>query len=85
MGEEWTRTIQKSKGKKKDKRAHGAESDHIQTEWVLCSEEWRDIVITYVLQLNIIPIEDNYAEISLEEIKKAYKQYKRREQMKRAK
>ena len=32
-------------------------------ERVLCSEDWRDIVITYVPQLNNIPIEDNYAEI----------------------
>ena len=85
MEEEWMRTIQKSKGKKKDKRAHEAESGHTQTEWLLCSEDWRDIVITYVPQLNLIPIEDNYAEISQTEIKKVYKQYKRRARMKRAK
>ena len=42
------------------------------TGWVLCSDDWRDIVIMYVPQLNTIPIEDNYAEISQEEIKKLY-------------
>ena len=75
----------KSKGKKRDKRDHEAESEHIQIEWVLCSEDWGDIVITYVPQLNNIPVEDNYVEISHKEIKKAYKQYKRGTQMKRAK
>ena len=55
------------------------------TEWVLYSKDWRDIVITYAPQLNNIPIEDNYAEIPQKEIKKVYKQYKRRAQMKRAK
>ena len=54
------------------------------TKWVLCSEDWRDIVIMYVPELNDIPIEDNYADISQEGIKKAYKQYKRRTQVKRA-
>ena len=34
-----------------------------------------DIVITYVPQLNNIPIEDNYADISLEEIKDAHNKY----------
>ena len=60
----------KSKGKKRNKgRDHKAESQHTKTEWVLCSEDWRDIVIMYVPQLNDIAIEDNYANISLEEIK----------------
>ena len=49
-----------------------AKSKHTRTEWVLCSEDWQDIVITYVPQLNNIPTEDNYADISLEEIKDAY-------------
>ena len=85
-GRKQKRTIQmKSKGKKRDKKDHEAKSEYIQTEWVLCSEDWRDIVITYVPQLNNIPIEDNYAEISQKEIKKAYKQYKRRTQMKSVK
>ena len=34
----------------------------------------------YVPQLNNIPIENNYADISQEEIKKAYKQNKKRVQ-----
>ena len=46
-----------------------------ETEWVLCSQDWRDIVITYVPELNDIPIEENYAEVSLEEIKDAYLTY----------
>ena len=85
MEEEQKRTIQKSKGKKRDKSDHEAGSDHIQTKWVLWSEDCRDIVITYVSQINNISIEDNYAEIPKEDIKKLYKQYKRRAQMKRAK
>ena len=43
-----------------------------QNEWVLCSEDWQDVVITYIPQLNDTPIEDNYADISLNEIKDAY-------------
>ena len=66
--------------KKKTKK-----QNYTKTEWVLCSEDFRDIVIMYVPELNDIPIEDNSADISQEEIKKAYKQYKRRTQMKRAK
>ena len=61
------------------------EKKHTKTEWVLCSEDWRDIVITYIPELNDIPIEDNYADIPWEEIKKAYKEYKRRTQMERSK
>ena len=85
MGEEQKGTIQmKSKGKKRDiGRDHEAASEHTKTEWVICSEDWRDIVIMYVPQMNNIPIEDNYADISQEEIKKAYKQNKRREQKRR--
>ena len=60
----------KSKGKKMDKgRDYEAESKHTKIEWVLCSEDWRDIVIMYVPQLNDIAIQDNYANISLEESK----------------
>ena len=77
---------EKKMKKKKDKRGdHKTESGHTQTEWVLCSDDWRDLVIMYVPELNNIPIEDNYAYISTQEIKKAYKQNKRRAQMKRAK
>ena len=45
---------------------------HPQTESILCLEDWQDIVITYIPQLNDTPIEDNYADISLKEIKDAY-------------
>ena len=45
---------------------------HPQTEWVLCTDNWQDIVITYIPQLNAIPIEQNYADISMKEIKDAY-------------
>ena len=45
----------------------------MKTEWVLCSEDWRDIVIMYVPQINDIATEDNYADISQEETKKVYK------------
>ena len=65
----------KSKGKKRDKgRNYEAESEHTRTEWVLCSEDWKDIVITYVPQINNIVIGDNYADISQEDIKMAHKQ-----------
>ena len=69
----------KKKGKKVDKRRdYETKSKHTKTEWVLCSKDWRDIVIMYVPQMNNIAKEDNYADISLEEIKKAYKQNRRR-------
>ena len=62
----------KSKGKKRDKgRDYEAESKHTKTEWLLCSEDWRDIVIMYVPQLNNVLMEDNYADILLEEIEDA--------------
>ena len=35
-------------------------------------EDWRDIVIMYVPQISDIAIEDNYVDISQEEVKKAY-------------
>ena len=65
MEEEQEKTNQmKRKEKKRDKRRdYEAKSKHTKTEWVLCSEDWRDIVIMYVPQLNNIPIEDNYADI----------------------
>ena len=53
---------------------------HTKTEWVLCLEDWRYIVIMYVPQINNIAIEDNYTDVSQEEIRKAYKQSKRRAQ-----
>ena len=60
---------------KRKRKKRDAKLKHTQTEWVLCSEDWQDIVTIYVPQLNNIPIEDNYADISLEEIKDAYFKY----------
>ena len=78
--------IEKKMKKEKDERKDcKTEPGHTWTEWVPCSDDWRDLVITYVPELNNIPIEDNYADISMQEIKKAFKQNKRRAQMKRAK
>ena len=66
----------KRKGKKGDKGSdYETKSKHTKTEWVLHSGDWRDIVIMYVPQLSDIPIEDNYADISLEEIKDTYIKY----------
>ena len=45
---------------------------HPQTEWVLCSDDWQDIVTTYIPQLNDVSIEDNYGDISLKGIQDAY-------------
>ena len=67
------------------RREYEAKSKHTKTEWVLCSKDWRDIVIMYVPQINNIAIENNYADISQEEIKKVYKQNERRAQKKRVK
>ena len=49
--------------------------ENAETEWVLCSEDWRDIMITYVPDLNNIPIKENYADISQEEIKDTFLKY----------
>ena len=32
---------------------------HPQTEWVLCPEDWQNIVITYIPQFSDTLIEDN--------------------------
>ena len=56
--------------------------ENAETEWVLCSDDWRDIVIMYIPDLNNIPIEENYADISQEDVKRAYSQYRRKTQMK---
>ena len=48
------------KMKKKKNKKRDCELKHTKTEWVLCSEDWRNIVIMYVPELNDIPIEDNY-------------------------
>ena len=61
--------------KKKKNKRRDCKTKHAKTEWALCSEDWRDIVIMYVPELNDIPIEDNYAEISQADIKDAYLTY----------
>ena len=74
MEEEQKKTKEmKRKGKKRDKRRdYETKLKHARTEWVLCSEDWRDTVIMYIPQITDIAIEDNYADISQEEVKKAY-------------
>ena len=61
--------MKKHKKRKTKRRDLETKPEHAQTEWVLCSEDWRDIMITYVPDFNNIPIEENYADISQEEIK----------------
>ena len=60
--------------KKAQRRRRNQETkqENTQTDWVLCSEDWRDVVIMYVPDLNNIPIEENYVDISQEEIKDAF-------------
>ena len=36
-----------------------------ETECILCSEDWQDIVIIYIPQLNHPHFEDNYVTLSL--------------------
>ena len=43
-----------------EKEEEKREKKNAETEWVLCSEDWRDIVIKYIPYLNNIPIEENY-------------------------
>ena len=50
--------------KREDTMKRKEKEDIAETEWVLCSEDWRDIVITCVPEVNDIPIEGNYADIS---------------------
>ena len=38
--------------------------------WVLCSENWEDLIVIAVPELNTIPIESNYLDTSTENIKK---------------
>ena len=70
----------KKQRKRKINKRRGQETkpEHVQTEWVLCSKDRRDVVIMYVPGPNNIPIEENYAEISQEEIKDAFLKYGKR-------
>ena len=40
--------------------------------WVLCSENWEDLVIIAVPELNTTPIESNYLNMSTQDIKQSY-------------
>ena len=51
------------------------EKKNADTEWVLCSEDWRDVVIMYIPNLNNIPIEENCVDISQEDIKGTFFKY----------
>ena len=63
--------MKKHKKRKTNKRRdQKTKPEHMQTDWVLCSEDWRDVV--YVPDLNNILIEENYADIPQEEIKNAF-------------
>ena len=74
--------IKKQRKRKTNKRRdQETKPEHAQTECILCSEDWRDVVIMYVPDLNNIPIEDNYAEISQEEIKDAFLKYSKRRKL----
>ena len=70
--------IKKQKKRKTSKRRdQETKPEHVQTEWVLCSEDWRDVVITFVPDLNNIPIEEHYADISQEEIKDTFLKFRK--------
>ena len=60
---------------KKKKTKKQKKQNYTKTDWVLFSEDWRDTVITYVPELNDVPMEDNYADISQEEISCLQLQY----------
>ena len=47
------------------RRNQETKQENILTNWVLCSEDWRDVIM-YVPDLTNIPIEENYADISQE-------------------
>ena len=65
--------MKKHKKKKTNKRRdQETKQEHMQTNWALCSEDWGDVVITYVPDLNTLPIEENYADIPQEETKEAF-------------
>ena len=47
-------------------------NENLTLHWVLCSERWEDIVTLAVPELNTIPIENNYLDVSTQEIKRSY-------------
>ena len=48
-----------------------AKPKHPQTDWVLCSDDWQGLCYHMYTRMNDTPIKDNYADISLKEIKNA--------------
>ena len=65
--------MKKHKKRKTNKRTdQETNPEHTQTDWVLCSEDWRDVMIMYVPDCNNILIEENYADIPQEEIKDTF-------------
>ena len=40
--------------------------------WVLCSENWEDLVIIAVPELNTTWTENNYSDVSTQDIKRSY-------------
>ena len=44
-------------------------------EWVLCSENWQDVVIIHIPQLNVTPVENNYVNLLIKDIKNTYFQH----------
>ena len=47
-------------------------NENLTLHWVLCSERWEDLVIIAVPELNTILLENNYLDVSTQEIKRAY-------------
>ena len=64
--------MKKHKKRKTKRKDQETKPEHVQNERALCSEDWRDVVITYVPDLSNIPIEENYAGISQEEIRDTF-------------
>ena len=47
-------------------------SENSPLHWVLCSENWEDLMIIAVPELNTTPIENNYLDESTQYIKRSY-------------
>ena len=56
-----------------DEHTSGSTS-HVKSplHWVLCSENWKDLMIIAVPELNTHPIESNYSDVSTQDIKRSY-------------
>ena len=49
--------------RKRMKKTRIKKDERQKTEWLLCSDDWRDTVIMYVTQINDIAIKVNYSNI----------------------